>query len=232
MHNHGDYVEFTIKLGTPQTPAEDIYGFVFPFPYNVDAVDPASINILWDDNNFMAYDSPVLFMEHNDLESRFDAGYTRTSGLVASGHGKLGKLGIVIDDFAGIRSDADEFILNIGGGEGASLDKFGQYNAIPVRPFELRVQLNEETEEVSLWDEDLLKTFPNPTADYLTVHLNGQQAFESVTLTNLSGQVVQRMGGLKTHHTVLDMSQLPNGVYILTVAGEKGVINRKIQVLH
>jgi len=229
--NPGDYVEFSIKVGTPAQPAEDIYGFVFPFNYNPDAIAAESVQVNWRNDNFLAYDSPVLFMDHNNLNGLFEAGYTRTSGLVASGHGELGTLGVIVDDIIGFRSDEEEMLLQFGGDAGVSMDKNGQYSAVRVRPFQLRVKLASEEAETSAWNDDQLKTFPNPSGDYVTVHLNGQQEFEQLTLSTLMGQVVQHQSGLRTNQTTLDVSQLPTGIYILSVAGEKGMLNRKIEVM-
>ncbi|MEL6972797.1 MAG: Ig-like domain-containing protein [Bacteroidota bacterium] len=232
--NPGDLVEFTISLGTPNDPAEDIYGFVFPFAYNSDVVDESSIRITWDDDNYLAYDSPVLYMDHNNMEGLFEAGYTRTSGLVANGHGKIGTLEVIVDDIAGIRSDADEIRLQFGGdAAGTSLNALGQYSGIRVRPFELRVRLaDEDTEAEAALTEELVKTFPNPANNQITVHLNGGQEIDELTLTTLTGQTVQYQSGLKTNRTMLDVSQLPAGMYILGVANENGRVNRKIQILH
>lgn len=231
--NPGDLVEFTISVGTSAQPAEDIYGFVFPFSYNPDVIVPESVSIDWHNNNFLAYDSPVLFMDHNDNSGFFEAGYTRTSGLVASGHGELGQLRVIVDDIAGIRSDEEEIILHFGGDAGTSLNELGQYSGVKVQPFELRVKLNQaEVEEFAELKDDQLKAFPNPTNQYLTVHLNGQQEIEVLTLTSLTGQVVRHQEGMRTNRTTLDLSQLTSGIYILTVANENGVINRKIEVMH
>lgn len=228
----GDYVEFSISVGLPETPAEDLYGFVFPFNYNPDVVVPNSLQINWHDDNFMAYDSPVIFMDHNDLSGRFEAGYTRTSGLVASGHGELGTLGIVIEDLQGFRTDEEEIILEFGGQTGSSLDQTGNYNSVYVRPFQIRLILNQEDNaETNELRDELLKTYPNPTNQYLSVHLNGQQEFEQITLRSLTGQVVQYQNNLRTNHTTLDVSKLTSGIYILSVANEKGVLNRKIEVV-
>lgn len=231
--NPGDLVEFTISIGTPDTPVEDIYGFVFPFNYNPDVIQPSSVQVRWDNNNFLAYDSPVLYMDHNNLEGSFEAGYTRTSGLVANGHGQIGTLEVIVDDIAGFRSDEEEYILQFGGDAGASLNALGQYSAVQVRPFQVTVRLADEDEDISTeLREELVKTYPNPSNQYLTVHLNGQQDIDELILTTLTGQTVQYHQGVGTNRTILDVSQLPAGMYILSVVNENGRVNRKIQVTH
>ncbi|MEO0725121.1 MAG: T9SS type A sorting domain-containing protein, partial [Bacteroidota bacterium] len=73
---------------------------------------------------------------------------------------------------------------------------------------------------------------PTPANNQITVHLNGGQEIDELTLTTLTGQTVQYQSGLKTNRTMLDVSQLPAGMYILGVANENGRVNRKIQILH
>ena len=227
----GDLVSFSIKIGMPDAPAEDVYGLVFPFPYNPDAIDPESIDIHWDNDNFMAYDSPVLFMDHNNFEGQFEAGYTRTSGLRANGYGELGTLDLIIEDINGFRPDQDELLLTIGGGVGSAMNSQGQMQAVRVRGYELPVRFKEEAAAGAVvFAPEQLKVAPNPTSDLLTVHLNGQQEFEQLVLRTLTGQVVKNYEGLRTNDFTLSLKGLPAGIYVLSVANGDGVINRKVEV--
>ena len=70
--------------------------------------------------------------------------------------------------------------------------------------------------------EIAIETFPNPVKDILTE--KGDAG--TLTLTNLNGQVVY-----STAHqsmTKVDMSNLPNGIYLLKLENATGVVNRKI----
>lgn len=230
----GDLVTIKIKLGTAEAPAEDVYGFVFGLQYDPFFFDTSSVNLNWRTANWLNYDSPVLHMEHNDMQGYLEAGYTRTSGLTASGHGEIGQLSVVVEDIIGVRTDEEELLLTLGGGDGAGMNGQGQTGRIRVQPYNLRIKLNDDTDEVetSVLLEEQLKTMPNPASQFLTVHLNGQQEFEQLTLYSLTGQAVQHLDGLRTNHWDLDVSRLPNGIYVLQVATPNGVINRKIEVVH
>jgi len=169
-------------------------------------------------------------MQRNSLEGFLESGYTRTSGIAASGHGEIGVLeAIITEDIIGFRNDKEEIVLPMGGIDGQTMNSAGQMTKVYIQPFNLRVRLNQE--HTGLRDEQL-KTFPNPTNQYLTVHLNGQQEFEALQLYSMTGQVVKTIGGLSTNHAELDLSQLPNGIYILQVKTTDGILNRKIEVLH
>jgi hypothetical protein len=228
--NPGDLVEIKVILGTPEQPAEDVHGIVFPLNYNPDALNPESFEVFWTQDNFLAYDSPVLYMDHNDLSGQYEAGYTRTSRRVTSGHGEIGKLNVIVDDIIGFRPDQEELIIPLGGGKGSALNAQGQLVNVPVNPIELRVRLKQEDQVASTLRQEDLKVGPVPTRDLLRVHLNGQQDIEQITLRNLSGQVVlQKIVG--SNQDNLDLRNLTPGMYILSVSNEKGVLNRKIEVI-
>jgi hypothetical protein len=71
--------------------------------------------------------------------------------------------------------------------------------------------------------------FPNPTADFLSVRMNGNEESE-LTVLNTNGQVVnaQKFNG---GYTTVDMSSLPNGNYIVQVKNASGTTNRNISIV-
>ena len=227
----GDLVNIKIKIGTADQPADDVYGFVFPYLYNPDFVEAESVRVSWNSSSWLTYSSPVLHMQHNDFGGFLEAGYTRTSGISASGHGEIGQLqAIITDDLIGIRPDSDEIAIEIGGIDGSVMNSAGQMSAAYIQPYTLRVRLkNDEPEQLN---EDQLLTYPNPTKDYLSVHLNGGRNFQHVAVYSLTGQLVQSVRGVETNHAEINLNNLPNGIYILEVATQDGLINKKVQVLH
>lgn len=226
----GDLVEIKIHLGTEEEPVQDVYGFVFPLNYNPDALRPDLMYINWTQDNFMAYDSPVLDMDHNDFGGSYEAGYTRTSGLRASGYGVVGTMNVVIDDVIGWRPDQEEIIIPVGGTDGLALNAQGEYVRVRVPEIKLRVRLKpEDLEAPNELRPELLKVGPNPTNGFLRVHLNGQQEIDQLSLRTLTGQLIldKKVGSNQDN---LDLRHLIPGVYILSVSNEFGVVNTKVQV--
>lgn len=237
--NPGDLVELKVVLGSPSAPAADVHGFVFPFNYDPNVFVPESVRMIYAPGNWLAYDSPVLSMEHNDMSGRFESGFTRTSGVPASGFGDLGSLNLVIvEDVAGFRPgiDApDHTTVRMGDQLASLMNGDGQMSSVYVHPFELNiVPVQEEDltpEEVAVVLADKLKVFPNPVQDVLVVHLNGGREFGQLRLSDMHGRVVMQQGGLATNHLQLNVGHLPNGVYTLTVVTPEGLVNKKIEVL-
>jgi len=103
---------------------------------------------------------------------------------------------------------------------------------IPTQTFNIVV---DEDAVVSTKAPDLdqtLAVFPNPATDQLTVRFG--QRFQETTelrLLNLQGQQVQwqRVPRLESEAN-LNVSQLPSGVYLLSVVTETGIVSRKVVV--
>jgi hypothetical protein len=64
--------------------------------------------------------------------------------------------------------------------------------------------------------------FPNPVKDILTIRNPSGVSFERVIITDLSGKKIREQTG---NQTLIDVSQLPPGMYLLQIAseGEKSV---------
>ncbi|MEN0006580.1 MAG: T9SS type A sorting domain-containing protein, partial [Bacteroidota bacterium] len=229
----GDLIELDMKLGNDNQPAVDVYGFVFPFNYNPDFFVGESVDISFDDNSWLTYNSPVLYMTKNHSNGLSEAGFTRTSGNAASGKGIIGKVQLIIqDDIIGIRTDEDELAINIGGGVATAMNGQGQQFGIEMGGATIHIVLDKEEEQLNkeLRDDQLI-VYPNPTPNMLNVHLNGGQDFERVVLFTLTGQQVFDSGNIQTNHLELNTQQLTNGIYLLSVHAPNGVINRKVEVL-
>jgi hypothetical protein len=246
----GDHVILDIIAGNNVVIVEDVFGFRFSFDYETNSVDPASVGIEFDEGSWMSYDSPILSLTNNrQAEGRINTAMTRTSSEGISGFGKIGTLGVVIvEDVFGFRdvyqapgsSNTGGDIITTFGSEdnGMAMNAAGHLDAVRVAPYELRIKRRPATEvgdfapaEANAYLDDKLLAYPNPTAGELVIHLNGQQQFTALQLTDLTGRVVRSEQGLNTNHRELSLTDLANGMYTLTITTEDGVVNRKIEVL-
>jgi hypothetical protein len=77
--------------------------------------------------------------------------------------------------------------------------------------------------------EPLVQVYPNPTPDYCTVRLaaDGEQAY---TLTDWQGKAVLQ-GVLNSRNNRLDLSQLTNGLYVLTLSSRTHAENQVIKLI-
>lgn len=234
----GDYIVFDVVLGTAEEPAEDVYGFTLPFPYDGNFFKPGSIEFAFDAaDSWVSYDSPILAMQRNNLQGFAEMAYTRTSGDPISGMGTVAQLTIGVEDVIPTREHWENPAeVSIGGGIATVVNSSGDLNAVRVNPVTIRINPPSEEESVipigerATYLDSKLLAFPNPTRDRLTVHLNGQQEFEQLIVADMSGRELIRQSGLRTNHRELSLAQLPNGVYTLTVVTADGLVNRLIKV--
>lgn len=231
----GDLVELDIILGSEADPALDVYGFTFPFKYNEEIFKPESVKVSFAENSWMSYNSPILHMAHNDKRGLAEAGYTRTSGVSASGFGDIGTLSfVIVDDIQGFRIDEDGnevYPVKIGGNASTGLNSSGVNFAIPIGEFTLNIVPRKEVDKNTPIDPSQLKVNPNPTRNRLRVHLNGGDEFEELVIHNIMGQEVLRTTTNLTNDMVMDVSTLQTGLYILSVYTDRGVVNKKFEVL-
>lgn len=244
----GDLISLDIIAGSSNAVIIDLAGFRMPFVYDNSVVDPNRVNVTFGEDSWISYDSPVLSVSSNDVANgRLDAAVTRTSNDPASGFGLLGRVEAVIIDLAGFKEgpsgnitgvEGTDIITSFGGENSTAMNAAGHLDAVRVNPFELTIKRTPPTEvadfvpaEAADYLDGKLLAYPNPTADQLVVHLNGQQRFNALQLTDLTGRTIRNEQGLDTNHRELSLGNLPNGIYTLTITTEDGVVNRKVEVL-
>jgi hypothetical protein len=238
----GDLVELDLYVGTQETPATDIYGFTFPFEYNPALFRPESVKVEFDNNSWYSYNSPILHMSRNDREKgKVETGITRTSGVAATGFGKIGTVSFIVTDdliiFRPNNGDQEEEVAQtvlLGGGISKAINSAGRQMGIRIEEFELKIKAPAVKEEQAAqpFDPAKLKLMPNPTSNRVQLHLNGNTEFERVVVYNVMGQEIYRSGQLDSNRTNIDVSQWANGFYMLKAFTSRGVVQKKFEVLH
>lgn len=230
----GDLVELAMVMGDSDQPAHNVYGFTFPFAYSPAFVIPNSVSVEFSSSSWLAYNSPMLKMSRDDLEGLMDVGFTRTNGIAASGHGQVGTVSFIIsDDLNGFRPGADGLSLTVGGGMATTMNGEGMTYGVKISDFTLRIVAPGEAEKPEIKLENLLKVYPNPTnLGFVNVHLNGGQEFERILIHALDGRQVFNSGRVAARRMQLPVSQLTDGLYVLSVYTPQGLINKKFQVIH
>jgi len=247
----GDLLTLDVIAGSRDVVVIDIAGFRLPFTYNTTYIDPTKVDITFGEDSWLSYDSPILSVNFNDQSSgRLDAAVTRTSDVFATGYGQVAQVDVVVIDIAGFRLNYEggneeaptaaegDIITTLGGETATTMNSAGHLNAVRVNPYQLKIKRTPATEvadfaptEAAAYLDGKLLAYPNPTADRLVVHLNGQQQFSALQLTDMTGRTLRNEQGLNTNHRELALGDLANGIYTLTLTTTDGVVNRKIEVL-
>lgn len=81
------------------------------------------------------------------------------------------------------------------------------------------------TNEYSVSDS-FIKVYPNPSSDYVTVQLNSKQKIEKIEVLDVSGKKV--LLPKISESGLLNISQLPTGVYFLNISSEGKIYYEKL----
>ena len=77
-----------------------------------------------------------------------------------------------------------------------------------------------------------IKVYPTPGIDYINIEFSSLADNISIELVSLSGRVIKKVGNLKYEkEVVLDVSDVPQGIFILKIFYNDNVVYRKI-ILH
>lgn len=101
----------------------------------------------------------------------------------------------------------DGFVYNFTTTAGDSRDRFVlHFNANPVSG-------------ITQLSKDLVHLYPNPTNGTVALVLNDNHGFAEATITNLSGITVQSHKLSESNSQLLNTSELPAGIYFITISG-------------
>ena len=154
----GDIILIPLHLGNANLPAFDAYGLTFSVDY--DPLLFESVNVIWNDDAWMNYNSPILSLDYKPYPGKLDAGYTRTSGVAATGHGIIGVLEfIVIDDITGNRPNESYSTITIAGN---LMNSSGQNSDLGNHTITFSLGLNEDgtAEDEANITTDSFKSLP------------------------------------------------------------------------
>ncbi len=231
----GDVVTFSLFMGNENNPQIDVYGFTLPFEYSPEFFVPSSVQVHFSNDSWLAHNSAILQMAHNDHEGFLEAAFTRTNGISASGYGFAGEASVIIaENIEGFRPDEDEIEVEIGGGLSKVMNSAGQISGASVVGTTLRIKLR-DSGDGELTDkaitEDQLKVYPNPAQQLLNVHLNGRNEFQRVLVHDITGRRIMDTGEMQSNHAQLNVSELDNGLYFMNVYTEEGILNKRFEVI-
>ncbi len=231
----GDLAIISIYAGNETYPMIDYHGLSFSLDYNVNVVDSGSMRFIAEHDSWLTLDGPSLDLGVVPFEGKIDAAITRTDGRAVSGGGKIGEVVFIVgdEDIEGFQSGdilfrdykirIDDIYAQRGDGREVKIP--GSESIMTVK-YDGTEQNDPEVKE------SLLYVYPNPVGDELTVHLNGSDQISEMHLMDLSGRVIQQQLGLQHERRQLDVSDLPDGFYLLEVMTSSERIIKKVQVVH
>lgn len=218
---------FPLELGTADKVAENVYGLAFSVSYDPAQVQETELSFSAESSWLGTLGQNLIaFQRNNPVEGRIDVALTRTDGRNVSGYGRIGKVKITIEDV----------ILNLRDGENPKI-QLGIENVrlinnadqiIPVTPLPSTPTAKKGT-TTSAYDPYLdarIRVYPQPARDQLFLDY-GDLRLRSVQLLQIDGKA---LSGVLVPQRSLSLAGIPNGIYLLKVVAESGVVMKKVLV--
>lgn len=217
---------FPLELGTADQPAENVYGLAFSIAYNSDQVKELEMNFNVESSWLGKPGQDLIaFKRNNPAKGRLDVALTRIDGRNVSGHGKIGKVKITIEDVILNLRDEENPKIQLRIDHVRLINRLDEN--IPVTPIPSTPVTKKEV-STSAYDPYLeahIRVYPQPAQDQL--YLDYGLLLRNVQLLHLDGKAVT---GVMTPQRSLSLAGIPNGIYFLKVVAERGVAMKKVLI--
>ncbi len=226
-------INAALNFGNSNIPMDNVYGVVLylTYPKNY-VVEAAPIDFDYNENSFFGDNTTALPLARNiQEEGQIDIVLTRKNGANTSGQGRVASVKFIIDaDIIDGRVENDGETFEVGINVVKAIDFEGNIIdiSLPEEPSGVFFQNGiSTTKTIDVLDEDQVKVFPNPVRDQLRVELSEELHPKTLEVFNIMGQRVI-FNEINTNRALLNVSELPKGVYILKVITEEGVGSKRI----
>lgn len=209
-----------INLGSQAQPIDSIYGIAFTIEYDSIIVDDVTISPL---SGWMNTDSlDIQILKHDTVNSKVYAAISRTNQQNVAGFGRIGTIGIVMDD--NIRIAAGSWILPLEITEAYAIT--ASEAKVMVHPVGDTVVVSTITSVPSASAGDI-RVYPNPVGHSLVVDPAGIPV-QAYRLFDAAGRLVWQRSGEALPAQRIDFNPFPEGMYILEIQSDFGILRRKL----
>lgn len=225
--NPGDTLALPIMLGDLANVVTGAYGLAFTINYDSTNIKAGSVSLGFD-NSWMGNGTNTISIQKDfHALGRVEAALTRIDQTPMTGSGQIGTLYLTIKDVVlPNRSWTSAVRLDFEVSNVTLIDNLG--NLMPVDPKLTQVLvLDPATGSLVLETaKEEISIRPNPASFHLDINTKGE-GIEKVGIYTLDGRLVkQELGTTSTLN--LDLGELSDGLYILSVQTEKGVHSKQL----
>lgn len=219
----GDTATIYIYLGTANKPANGLHGL--SFGVNFDGIDSFYHDVKFYNNSWLSDHSPLLQIYKQAEYGQLRTAVSRTSGKGSSGFGLIGQMSIIIDEVDGVKTGSEFITSEIISEDIYMEDGNGNKFLLPDVSASLKINLREKEEQ----SEKTIKVYPNPSSDFININALNNTTMTKVNLINTFGFTIIS-NKLNNKNYLLDVSQVPSGVYFVRVESEAGIFVEKVVV--
>lgn len=218
----GTEVEVKIMAGKDSV---NLYGLAFEVQLDTSLIEPGTIKLLWDSSWLGKANVDMLVVKNIDQEEgAVMAGCVRNTNTSKNNFGELARIQFTVRADITIDSSSLNIQATTQGGIGVSGDSIpfnGSQDTIIVTGIKNHTYLDYN-----------FKVYPNPSQGSLTFEifdLNNQKA--GISIVNSLGQVVYKREDIKSGKTLIDLTNLPNGIYTLHLLSSRQLLTTKLLLM-
>lgn len=218
--NEGESLHLPIMLGTTTIPANNVYGVAFTINYDPTIVEAGSVNV-----DFISswFGTNLLNIQYDfSQQGAIEVAVARRDRNNISGSGEIGKLNLTIQN--DILRNVSTRDMNIGISNIRLIQN--DNTVIGTNPQTGVVTVNLVSSSQSIEDVNL-EIFPNPASAELNLKSTNTN-IESVTVINLTGQILYVDKNVNSNLSKIDISSLAEGIYLIQVQTDKGLTTKKL----
>lgn len=218
---------FPLELGTAEKVAENVYGLAFSISYDPAQVQETELSFSAESSWLGALGQNLIaFQRNSPLEGRIDVALTRTDGRNVSGYGRIGKVKITIEDVILNLRDEENPKIQLGIENVRLINNADQIIPVTPVPSTPTAKKGVTTSAYAPYLDARIRVYPQPARDQLFLDY-GDLPLRSVQLLQIDGKA---LSGILAPQRSLSLAGIPNGVYLLKVVAESGVVMKKVLV--
>ena len=230
----GSTVDFALDLGDGTLPVNDFYGIAFTVNYDPGIFDEEDLELELTEGTWITtmtgddFEDLELLEVEDQMPGVVHFAITRNDQMPITGGGEIGRFSIVVEDvIVGLMTDTTTLI---------QIDKVrmitDDMTEVLIVPDTFPLTITDGTTGVSNKDIDKeIIITPNPTSGLTKITLPLTTILNTKLYDFIGNEIpVQIEQGSSNEVIVQPYSSIPNGIYILSVLSEKGIISRTISI--
>lgn len=214
-----------IMIGQPDNPVDSIYGIAFLLFFDPEVVDPLSADVVVDSNTWLGTPGVDLVSIDRSFaqEGILHVAITRTDQQNVTGFGQAANFIGFIDDIW----SKQQMSVSIGGVRALTASEVLVPLQAPLQTKTFGQSVVTSAEEVAAASH-VLRTWPNPADTWIYLSFESEKiAPKAVELWSVGGH---KVADLPASTRVIDVSDLPAGVYLLRVITSGGTMTKRVAI--
>jgi len=225
----GDLAMYEVRLGDGSYPVIDLAGYSYKLDYNTDVVNDSSLNVDFYHKSWFSFNSNTVNLFKKPWQGRLESGFARAGGKPASGSGGTEVIVFIVeDDLDPFRSDDEIVRVPFYFSDIRFINSKGE--TVQLEDYAYILEIDRRADKNKGLDSNKLIVYPNPSKGQVMIHLNGSNKMSSFRLLGLNGAELISNLSPDFKHEILDLSFLTDGMYILQVETDLGLITKKIVI--